>query len=129
MGYYPQKPIVQSNYSKFLHSNDLPQGINAIVAIGSYSGYNQEDSILFNKDSVERGLFTTAKFKTYSNREELIDGTNTREFFQVPDTKYTKKIKKGSYENLDKETGIIKEGEFVEESDIIIGKVVTTNEF
>ena len=34
--------------------NDLPTGINAIVAIACYTGYNQEDSVIFNKSSMER---------------------------------------------------------------------------
>ena len=127
--YYPQKPIIQSNYSKYLHTNDLPQGINAIVAIGCYGGYNQEDSILFNKDSVERGLFRTAKFKTYSNREEIIDETKQREIFTIPDISCTRNIKNANYTKLDPFTGLIKEGSKVGDSDIIVGKVVTTNEY
>ena len=49
--------------------NDLPTGINAVVAIACYSGYNQEDSVIFNKSSMERGLFRSFYFKTYSSME------------------------------------------------------------
>ena len=126
--YYPQKPIIQSKMSKYLNSNDLPHGINAIVAIGCFSGYNQEDSIIFNKDSVQRGLFKTTKFKTYSGREELIEGTSEREIFTIPNPNVTRNIKNGNYSHLDPETGLIKENIKVNENDIIIGKVVTTNQ-
>lgn len=37
--------------------NELPAGINAIVAILSYSGYNQEDSVIMNQSAIDRGLF------------------------------------------------------------------------
>ena len=132
--YYPQKPIIQSKMSKYLHNNDLPHGINAIVAIGSYSGYNQEDSILFNKDSVQRGLFRTAKFRTYTNREELLDSSkNIKEEFRLPNPAVTKNMKNGNYSKLNDNKdsplfGIIKEGEKVDENDILIGKVIPTTE-
>ena len=125
--YYPQKAIIQSNFAKYLHTNDLPQGINAIVAIGCYSGYNQEDSILFNKDSIERGLFRTVKFRSYSNKEEILEETKQKEIFKIPEIDVTKNIKNGNYSKLNK-NGLIKEEVRVEDSDIIIGKVVTTNE-
>lgn len=40
-----------------LRFNELPAGINAIVAILSYSGYNQEDSVIMNSSGIDRGLF------------------------------------------------------------------------
>ena len=54
------------------------------VALGCYSGYNQEDSIIFNKAAVQRGLFRTAKFKTFSDREEIKNGIIT-EYICNPD--------------------------------------------
>lgn len=32
-------------------------GINSIVAIMSYTGYNQEDSVILNASAIERGYF------------------------------------------------------------------------
>ena len=32
----------------------MPYGENAIVAIMSYTGYNQEDSLIFNQSAIDR---------------------------------------------------------------------------
>ena len=52
--HYPQKPLVSTRLAKYAFVDKLPTGINAIVAIASYSGYNQDDSIIINRSSVER---------------------------------------------------------------------------
>ena len=49
-----------------------------IVAIMTYSGYNQEDSIIFNKSSLERGLFRSCKFSIYGDKEMFSKATNLR---------------------------------------------------
>lgn len=38
-------------------------GINSIVAIASYTGYNQEDSVIMNRSAVDRGFFRSAIYK------------------------------------------------------------------
>jgi DNA-directed RNA polymerase beta subunit len=46
---YTQIIMVNSRITvcNYLPSSDLASGMNAIVAIASYSGYNQEECILF----------------------------------------------------------------------------------
>ena len=46
--YYAQEPLVVTKPMKYLHFQELPSGVNSIVAIACYSGYNQEDSIMMN---------------------------------------------------------------------------------
>ena len=67
--FYPQRPLIGTRMSDRVFSNQLPTGINAIVAIASYSGYNQDDSVMINKSALERGLFRSAYFKTYESKE------------------------------------------------------------
>lgn len=38
---------------------------NAIVAIACYSGYNQEDSVIMNQSSIDRGFFRSLFFRSY----------------------------------------------------------------
>ena len=64
---YGQTPLIQSNFLQPFKS--LPYGANAIVAIMCYTGYNTEDAILFNRSSLERGMFNTSYFKTYEVSE------------------------------------------------------------
>ena len=121
--FYPQRPIIDTKYSKYLGARDIPFGTNVILAIGSYSGYNQEDAIIMNKTSVERGLFRSVKFRTYSEHEEKPLGSNQKIFFCVPDEYELDNLKTGNYSKLDKR-GIIKEGVRVNENDVIVGKCI-----
>ncbi len=43
----------------------MPTGVNTIVAMACFTGYNQEDSIVINQSSIERGLFRSAFYRTY----------------------------------------------------------------
>ena len=52
----------------------LPYGINAVVAIASYSGYNQEDAVILNQSSVDRGLFKSLYLRSYEDQEEIVGG-------------------------------------------------------
>ena len=50
--------------------NELPNGTNVVVAIATYSGYNQEDSIIVNQSAIDRGLFNSTFFRTYKTEEK-----------------------------------------------------------
>ena len=121
--YYPQKPIVDSKIMQFLPGNDLPSGINCIVAVASYTGYNQEDSIIMNQDAIERGLFRSTFYRTYKEEERKSQGSGLDEKFCKPDTKFTRGLKLGNY-NILNESGFVPENTKVDSGDIIIGKVI-----
>ena len=63
--YYPQKPLVTTRSMEYLKFRELPAGINAIVAIACYSGYNQEDSLMMNQSSIDRGFFRSIFYRAY----------------------------------------------------------------
>lgn len=62
--HYPQKPLITTRISHYTSSNNMPNGANLIVAIMTYSGFNQEDSIMINKASLDRGLFSLSYYKS-----------------------------------------------------------------
>ena len=120
--YYPQKPFVNTRLSKYVFNDKLPTGMNAIVAIASYSGYNQEDSIIFNKSALERGLFRSCYYKSYDDFEmsdSKVD-SETR-FFSPSENPHVELRKENNYSKLD-ENGIIKEKTYVYDNDIIVAK-------
>lgn len=123
--YYPQKPIVCTKPMDYLFFRQLPAGCNVIVAIMCYSGYNQEDSLMMNQSSIDRGLFRSTFYRTYVERESLnhqsFDNNLSGERFEKP-TKSLYDRKAGlTYEKLDCD-GLIPPGTRITERDIIIGK-------
>ena len=126
--HYPQKPIVNTESSKYVHSDTLPSGQMPIIAIACYTGYNQEDSLIFNQSSIDRGLFSSSFYRSYVDEEKKNSATLEDEKFCKPQKYYpngkiyTEKMSYGSYDKLD-DNGLVKIGEYVDGNDIIIGKV------
>ena len=117
---YPQKPIVTTRFKKYTDVDKLPYGVNAIVAIASYTGYNQEDSLILNKTSIQRGMFNSLYFRSYEDNEKN-DGQNRIYFGNPMNYKNIKKSDTINFDKLDK-NGIVKEGSYVDANDAIIGK-------
>jgi DNA-directed RNA polymerase II subunit RPB2 len=67
---YPQRPLVSTRMSKLMGFDEMPSGINAIVAIACYTGFNQEDSIIMSQGAVQRGLFTATSYRTHTDQEK-----------------------------------------------------------
>jgi DNA-directed RNA polymerase II subunit RPB2 len=118
--YYPQKPLATTRSMEYLRFRELPAGQNAIVAIACYSGYNQEDSVIMNQSSIDRGLFRSLFYRTYLDQEKRI-GTILLEKFEKPVRNQTVRMKHGTYDKLDAD-GLVAPGVRVSGEDIIIGK-------
>lgn len=119
--YYPSRPMVSTNMSKYLHGDELPSGMNVVVAIASYTGYNQEDSVIMNKSAIDRGLFRSTFFRTYRDAENKNQQLSENEKFCKPDIHNTIGLKSSVYDKLN-ESGFIEENTYVQSGDIIIGK-------
>tara|TARA_Y100000590_G_scaffold1391_1_gene1767 strand:- start:4388 stop:8089 length:3702 start_codon:yes stop_codon:yes gene_type:complete len=121
---YPQRPIVTTRFKKYTDVDKLPYGINAIVAICSYTGYNQEDSVMINKNSVDRGMFKSLYYRSYEDSES--DENGKKVYFSNPlMEKNIHKLNPGKYSNLD-DHGFIKEGTYVTDSDVLCAKCFKT---
>lgn len=118
---YPQKPLVCTRSMEFLNFRELPAGSNCIVAILCYTGYNQEDSLIMSRPSIDRGLFRTTFYRSYCAEEKVI-GSVRQEMFDKPDVALTTGLKRGDYSKLDFD-GLACPGSRVMGEDIIVGKV------
>ena len=121
--YNPQIPIVTTKameYNEMLH---LPYGENAIVAIMSYGGYNQEDSLVFNKSSVDRGIFRADSVRKYHGEiSKKNPSTSQNDIFTKPDQNKVTGMKQANYDKLN-DRGYVPEETHIDNGDIIIGKV------
>ena len=122
---YPSRPLVDTRLMNFIHLNKIPSGTQIHVAIMSHTGYNQEDSVLINKGSIDRGLFMTTIYHTEKDEDKNI--IRDEIIRCKPDPTKTKGIKFGNYDKINSR-GFIPENSLVENRDVIIAKIVPIKE-
>jgi DNA-directed RNA polymerase II subunit RPB2 len=122
--FYPQKPLVTTAAMKMLRKDERPAGQNAIVAILA-DRFNQEDSIVMNQSSIDRGLFRSVTMTTYSESESAaaaaVNGGSAPTMFGP-----SPGGRGGNFSKL-KGDGFVSCGEKVLPGDAIIGRRTCTN--
>ena len=123
---YPSRPLVDTRVMNLIKMNQIPSGCNINVAIMTHTGYNQEDSVLINKGSIDRGLFQTTIYHTEKDEDkQKINGDE--EIRCKPDASKTKGMKFGNYNKVSSK-GVMPENSMVENRDVIIAKVTPIKE-
>lgn len=117
---YPQKPLVETWINELVGGSQQPCGQSVILAIQVSNGYNQEDAVVVNRASLERGLFGTTIHNSYKDSEK--DHGKDVEKFGVP-ADLDKLVNRscGNYAKLGP-SGFVPVGTPLEKGDIIIGK-------
>ena len=88
--FHPQVPLVTSRGAKYTGTINLPAGENAMVAIATYTGYNQEDSLVMNKSSIDRGLYRSMSLKKYEDVSKKSSQSTTEDEFGIKDRSLVK---------------------------------------
>ena len=120
--WYSSVPLASPYMSRFYRAQSMPSGFNIVVAIMTYGGYNQEDSIMINRASLDRGLFRSEFYRTYKDEEKKNQASGEEERFCRPNPLTTRHMKLANYEKLGPD-GIVPENVFVTQDDVLIGKV------
>ena len=123
---YPMRPLVDTRIMNLIKLNEIPSGTQVIVAIMTHTGYNQEDSLLINKGSIDRGMALVTVYHTEKDEDkQKINGDE--EIRCKPDATKTKGMKMGNYNKVNSK-GVIPENTLIENRDIIIAKVTPIKE-
>lgn len=120
---YGEGPICRTILSDAVGGGNMPYGANIIFCLNSFNGYNQDDGIIINRNSVERGLFRSLALRSYVALEE--EDPITKAVYQIGNPRnivaWTDLKPGNDYSKLD-ENGIIKEGTIITDKTVLVGR-------
>ena len=120
---YGEGPLCRTIVYDAVGGGAMPYGDNVIFCINSFNGYNQDDGILFNRSSIERGLFRSLALRSYTTVEE--EDPITKAVYRIGNPRLVMSwsdVRPGNdYSQLD-EHGIIREGVVIHEKTVLVGR-------
>lgn len=129
--WYPQRPIVSTDLAQAKGLDDWPMGQNAIIAIALNGGLNEEDAIILNEDSQQRG-FMRATVLEVKRAVAKSRGATDVECFEHPlwrgdaGAPKTEGVRGGvNYDTIGVD-GLPNIGTRIRDGDVIVGKTMTS---
>jgi DNA-directed RNA polymerase II subunit RPB2 len=126
---YGEGALCRTIYHDAIAGGSMPYGTNLIFAINSFDGYNQDDGVLFNRNSIERGMFRSLALRSYETQEE--EDPISKALYRIGNPKYVMAwtdLHTGyDYSDLD-ENGIIREGTLIHDKTVLVGRYMTLAE-
>ena len=120
--WYGQKPMVVTKTARDLNMDQIPDCANVFVVFLPHSA-NQEDAIVMNRASIDRGLFMSDSIRTYSVEKQGKYNDVSGDKFEKPILDQTFSLKDADYSKI-QSNGVPRIGTNVNGGDIIIGKTV-----
>jgi len=120
---YGEAPMCRTFMYEMVGRGEMPYGFNCIIAATSETGYNQDDGLIINLDSVARGMFKSINLRSYDCQEDVDSRTKAHSHIANPASvpSWTALAPGLDYSKLD-ERGIIREGEMVDETTVLVGR-------
>jgi DNA-directed RNA polymerase II subunit RPB2 len=126
---YGEGALCRTLYHDAIAGGAMPYGTNLVFCINSFNGYNQDDGILFNRSSIQRGMFRSLSLRSYETVEE--DDTLSGSRYRIGNPKFVMSwtdVRPGlDYTDLD-ENGVIREGAMIHEKTVLVGRYLMTKE-
>ncbi|WEL19228.1 DNA-directed RNA polymerase subunit B [Candidatus Nanohalococcus occultus] len=117
--HYAQQPITETQtYDTML--GEHPIGQNMVVALGTFEGYNIEDSVIMNQGSIDRGLERSTYLRTYKTEAQRFWG-GQKDKIEQPDKDVRGYRNEEAYKHLDHD-GLVNPETEVNSDDVLVGK-------
>ena len=131
VNWYPQKPMASTDIAVAKRLDDWPMGQNAIIAFAPYGGCSQEDSIIINGSSLDRGFQRADKLsviKITARKRGIDTEVFEHPLLPGPDGLKTEGVRgKCNYDKIGVD-GLPEVGTPMVNGDIIAGKTMMTME-
>ena len=118
---YPQTPLVRTQNYPLSGVPDHPAGQNIVIALMTHHGYNMDDAIVFNKASIERGLFRSFFYRFYQGEEKRYWG-GQEDIIAIPNKDVRGYRSEEDYVHLN-EDGILGPETAVGGGDVLLGRI------
>jgi len=118
--HYLQTALVWTKIMGTVGFDRRPAGQNFVVAIATYGGYNMEDALVFNKQSIDRGLGRSTFFRLYEAEEGRYPG-GQEDKFEIPKEEIRGYADTSLYRNLG-DDGLTAVETEVRGEDVLIGR-------
>ncbi len=118
--HYPQVPLIWTKVMDAVGFDRRAAGQNVVVAIATYGGYNMEDALIVNKDSIDRGFGRTTFYRAYEAEEGRYLG-GQEDKFEIPSEEIRGYADASLYRNLG-DDGITEIESEVRGEDVLIGR-------
>ena len=116
VGAYPQRPLCRSRAMTIHNYENLGAGINAMVCVMSYSGYDIEDAQIYNRSSLDRGYGRSIVLK----KQEI--QVKAGETVEPPPTYDSSKVRKHDRFSGLNSAGIVSKGVRLEKDMVVVNK-------